>query len=173
MPFRQIARRDNEADVIGDIVQNSEFADCSLQFLAEEFGRRKSELERYIQSAIEGAWYLGEILVLIKSKADHGQWLPFLEAHNWNARTAQRYMQLRRRYPTIEAALQQRTLQAALEAGDSENDSEAHLAASPYYVVGGVVFVACGDHFDFVGGTPAQRHRATQIVLEALAATAA
>lgn len=61
----------------------------------------QSEIRRYhrqaqvaADSAINNALAAGKLLIKAKAEVQHGEWLPFLESTDINARTAQRYMQL-------------------------------------------------------------------------------
>ena len=144
MPFRFIAKRDDEADVISDIVLNSQFADASLPFLAEELERRKYAHQRHVRGALESGWYLGEILILIKSRCLHGEFLALLEGYGWPPRSAQKYMALRRRFPILETALDSGSLQAALGGGAAPKESEGRDLEMYSNYLWGVLVAQCG-----------------------------
>jgi hypothetical protein len=72
-----------------------------LDQLADEIGAEVGLAEKAWQSAVQHAITAGEKLIEVKSLVDHGEWLPWLEAHDLPRRTASRYMQLARKRATV------------------------------------------------------------------------
>lgn len=59
-----------------------------------------NEMHQLARKTVRVAWECGEALAEVKGSLEHGEWLPWLESHGINDRTAQRLMQLCDGYET-------------------------------------------------------------------------
>ena len=83
------------------------------------------EAHRLGRLTVEAAWRAGAYLAQLKAEKGHGAWLPWLEEHGINKRTAQRFMQLPGQYPEIR---QLGAFGSVSEALDQAQDIEAVMA---------------------------------------------
>jgi hypothetical protein len=76
--------------------------DSTLESLAVRIHAAHQQVEGALQTSLEHARTAGELLLEAKSRFPHGQWLPWLQATVcFSEATAQRYMQIARRWDEL------------------------------------------------------------------------
>lgn len=76
----------------------------SLDTLAARINAKIAEVETAHRTTLERAREAGELLIQAKEQVDHGQWLPWLEAHcHVSVDMAGKWMKLSREWPELEA----------------------------------------------------------------------
>src|SRR5262245_56131376 len=76
---------------------------------ASEINREHQLARAAFQRGLEHARRCGELLIREKDRLDHGQFLPWLREHcEFSERMASGYMRIARKWPTLEARLEDR-----------------------------------------------------------------
>src|SRR5262249_10970346 len=72
--------------------------------LARQINEEHGQAEEELRSGILHARSAGEILLRVKDRLQHGEWLPWVRANlQFSERTAQNYMRIARRWEELEA----------------------------------------------------------------------
>ena len=90
--------------------------DLTLDRLGAEINEQHTLAIQHASKALEHAFTCGELLIEAKSKARHGQWLPWLRENiSFSERTCQAYMRLVQRKRQIRSSAADLSVRGALQ----------------------------------------------------------
>src|SRR5271166_6081333 len=93
--------------------------------LALKPAEEANQLHRKIVGSIDGAIRIGEILTVQKSKLNHGEWLPWIEANlEFHFNTAARYMKVYQRRDELKFTTEVNLTEAYRLLADTSEEAE-------------------------------------------------
>jgi hypothetical protein len=111
------AIRQNSKALVVQPISQEDLEEADLGELAVMANKYHDEIGAAAESMQVAMWNAGQALLIAKERCEHGEWLPWLEANfHGTKRTAQRYMDLARKYDSVSLLDPTLSINATLDA---------------------------------------------------------